>query len=158
MIVPQVIDLDWLHSATEVIRSGQYRYRAIGKTVAYLHLMLGEYECGDSRNAYLYVGHSSRQASDAMFDFLELVRREYGDDAADKEGQYTITTSRAQRFYFFSLPLLVADPSILRSKVIDRVFFDVDDASQQSYDREGKLQDTFSAILPTLKLRRGDVI
>lgn len=156
MIVPQVVDLDWLHYSIDLIQSGRYRYRAEGKTVAYLHLMLGEYEVGDPNNTYLYVGQTTRHTEDVKQDFVNLIHRTYGERAVSSKTNNVVVTSSGQRFFFMSLASMT--PQSIRGLYIDRIFFDVDDATQREYDRQGKLQELFNSFMPALTYRHGDVV
>lgn len=156
-VIPTQLDLDWLHQAVDLIRSGRYRHRREGKTVAYVMLMIGETELGGPQNTYLYIGESMMLSDRVRGEFAKQVKIVHGVDAITRHTS-TLVAVREQRFYFFSIRSLMSTPSLVQSIDIDRIFFDVDDAVQKRLDADSKLSSALQQLLLRLSTRRGDVI
>ncbi len=155
MILPRNLDIDWLHEATQLVVSGRYRHRREGKTVAYLHLMLGEVMLGGPHNNYMYVGENDMITGRVMRDFKSLAET-VGSNVELRT--YTKATCGAQQYFFFPITHLIAAPQKLATMSLDRIFMDIDDTTQKRLDADGKLSTLFSELTTRLAERRGDVV
>jgi hypothetical protein len=144
MIVPRNLDLDWLHTAVQLLTSGRYRHRREGKTVAYLMLMLGEAELGGLHNNYLYVGQSAMFTSRVQKEFIDIVSATLPyEDVQHIRNKVSVN---AQQYFFHPIETLVERPELIKGYSLDRIFMD------------RKLDGLFRTLLPQLSYRRGDVI
>jgi hypothetical protein len=156
MIVPRYLDLDWLHSATELLLSGRYRHRREGKTVAYLMLMVGEAEVGGPQNNYLYIGETAVFTTQVATEFAKIIKDII--PTAFVRGEHNRVRVNEQLFCFYPIDQLITSPQTVRTLSIDRIFMDIDDRTQRRLDKAGTLDTLFHQLLPQLSYRRGDVI
>lgn len=157
-MIPRKLDLDWLESSVELILSGEHRYRQQGKTVAYLMLMVGEVELGGPSNVYVYIGERTIATEKVRADFHKLITEQLGNEVITKHTQTRVDVGD-QQFHFLPVHRLISNPQLFRGlSGIDRIFFDVDDSTQEKLDANGDLSALFDTILPALSYRRGDVI
>lgn len=155
MIVPKGLDIDWLHATVELLLSGRYRHRREGKTVAYLMLMLGEIELGGLQNVYLYVGETNATAMDVKHELIRVANKTCDVQIEDMQNKVWISE---QLFLFYSIDTLVLRPELVKGWTLDRIFMDIDDRTQRKLDKDGRLNQLFTELLPQLSYRRGDVI
>lgn len=157
MILPRRLDLDWLHEATTLVSSGEYRHRREGKTVAYLHLLLGEATLGGPQNNYLYIGDNDMITGRVMRSFKALVEEAEPELHVDLRS-YNKATIGEQQYFFYPVGQLIKDPNKVRTLSLDRIFVDVDDATQSRLDYDGLLTKLFQELQLRLTDRRGDVV
>jgi hypothetical protein len=157
VIIPRTTDIDWLHQSVELLTSGRYRHRREGKTVAYMSLLAGEVELGGPQNTYLYIGETTNFTDQVRSTFHRMAVRMTRPGAITRHTQNLVFVNE-QQYFFYSIHQLIENPTVLRTLSIDRIFFDVDDSTQDKLDSGGKLSALFQQLLPQLAYRRGDVI
>lgn len=158
MIVPPFVDIDRLHATIEQLEKQEHRGRQEGKTVAYLMLMLGEVELGGATNTYLYVGESTFFTAQAAKSFAKLIRRELPDIPVELSTSEKVVINGTQTFLFISAPAAIQNTCRIRGLSIDRVFVDLDDATQHRLDHDGELTRMFQQLMIQLSYKRGDVV
>ena len=159
-MMPNKLNLDLLHSATELILSGSYRHQSQGKTVAYIQLMLGEVELGGRNNHYMYIGETSGAVLAARKAFAAAAKALIPTAIVDESRSANTLYINDQRFFFTPIEMLIEAPKWggFISFDIDRIFMDISDETQQRLDRDGSLTKTFERLMFNLRYRQGDVI
>jgi hypothetical protein len=141
MILPSTVDIDRLHDVTERLTTGTGSLSSgAGKTVAYLNMMFGEYELGDPKNTYVYIGDSAETAHHVMWDLFSLITKHDGELAIASRTMNTLTTEHGQRFIFTTSPSV---ERAIKGRTIHRAFLDIDQDT-------GDAKRIFHAMLPHL--------
>lgn len=154
-----ILDVDKLHQSIEQLLGGHYRYRSTGATTAYLALMVGETWLGDPDNVYLYIGDG--QVDTVARQFAQQVRLAWDGAATIAEYNHRVDVN-GQVFIFKSVLGMLKSHEFLHSVAIDRVFFDVGDATMvgkvDTTEAGQAMLNTLLAALRHRKVGSGDVI
>jgi hypothetical protein len=128
------LDIERLHSTIETITDSNhpYRKRAMGVTTAYLYMMLGEVQVGDSGNCYIYVTASPKNAGTVREDFRRLLWTTEQQESHSRDAMHIHLPETDQDFFFCSLDYFCLPFSFAGTRV-HKVFFDTAPAEYGLY-------------------------